>query len=146
MTETPQKLDGACLCGAVRVRLTQPERGVEACHCTMCRHWGGGPLLSLHGVTAPRFEGEQQIARYSSSDWAERGFCRACGTHLFFYYRPEQTYSFAAGLFDLPEGFALTEEIFVDEKPGYYDFAGDADRLTGAEAMAKHGAAVSDRD
>jgi hypothetical protein len=32
----------------------------------------------------------------------------------------------------------LAEEIFIDEKPGYYDFAGERDRLTAAEVRAKY--------
>lgn len=133
------KLEGNCLCGAVRVRITSPGPHVEACHCSMCRRWGGGPALSLRLVTDPEFEGAEHIARYRSSDWAERAFCRACGTHLFYFYAPKAGYSFGAGLFDGTDGYDLAEEIFVDEKPGYYDFAGERERLAGAQVLAKAG-------
>ena len=33
--------------------------------------------------------------------------------------------------------------IFIDEKPGYYGFAGDRERLTGPEVMAKFGVGES---
>ncbi|MCA1748858.1 MAG: GFA family protein [Sphingomonadales bacterium] len=130
-------LEGRCLCGAVTVRIAPPEPHVEACHCDMCRRWGGGPFLSLKLVTDPLFTGEEQIARYASSDWAERGFCKTCGTHLFYFFKPKQGYSFTAGLFEGTGSFAFVEEIFVDEKPPYYDFAGERERLTGAELLAK---------
>ncbi|HEY0112605.1 MAG TPA: GFA family protein [Allosphingosinicella sp.] len=133
-TET---LEGKCLCGAVTVRMTPPEPHVEACHCGMCRRWGGGPFLSLKLVSDPELGGEEHIVRYASSDWAERGFCRGCGTHLFYYYKPKAGYSFTAGLFDGADGFEFAEEIFIDEKPTYYDFAGERERLTGAEVLAK---------
>ena len=133
------KLDGQCLCGAVRARMAAPEPHVEACHCSMCRRWGGGAFLSLKLVTDPEFEGEEHIVRYPSSAWAERAFCGRCGTHLFYFYKPKAGYSFAAGLFDGADGFVLAEEIFVDEKPGHYDFAGERERLTGAEVRAKYG-------
>lgn len=134
------KLDGKCLCGAVRVRITSPgPHHVEACHCAMCRRWGGGPALSLRLVTDPEIEGGAHIVRYRSSDWAERAFCRECGTHLFYFYAPKSGYSFGAGLFDGADGFELAEEIFIDEKPAYYDFAGDRERLTGPEVLAKAG-------
>lgn len=132
-------LEGKCLCGAVTVRITPPEPHVEACHCGMCRRWGGGPFLSLKLVTEPEIGGEEHVERYNSSDWAERGFCRRCGTHLFYYFKPKAGYSFTAGLFDRLEGFTFAEEIFVDDKPDYYDFAGERERLTGAEVMAKAG-------
>ena len=134
---TTDRIEGQCLCGAVTVRMTPPEPHVEACHCGMCRRWGGGPFLSLKLVTDPEFDGAEQVARYESSRWAERGFCRQCGTHLFYYFKPKAGYSFTPGLFNRLEGFELAEEIFIDDKPSYYDFAGERERLTGAEVMAK---------
>src|SRR5204862_150671 len=77
------KLEGKCLCGAVQVRIAPPGPHVGACHCGMCRRWGGGPALSLRLVPDPEIEGAEHVVRYPSSDWAERGFCRTCGTHLF---------------------------------------------------------------
>jgi hypothetical protein len=41
------------------------------------------------------------------------------------------------GTFDEPGQFTLTSEIFVDRKPGGYAFAGDHERLTEAETIAK---------
>ncbi len=136
---TESKLEGQCLCGAVTVRIVPPAPHVDACHCRMCQRWGGSALLSLRMVTDPDIAGHEHIGRYASSDWAERGFCRQCGTHLFFFYKPKASYSFTAGLFGGAADFTMTEEIFIDEKPGYYDFAGERERLTGPEVMAKFG-------
>lgn len=133
------KLNGKCLCGAVRVRITPPEPHIGVCHCEMCRRWGGGPSLSLRLVSDPEIEGTDRIVRYASSNWAERGFCRTCGTHLFYFFKPKSGYSFQAGLFDGIDAFDLADEIFVDEKPAYYDFAGEREHLTGAEVMAEAG-------
>lgn len=132
-------LDGQCLCGAVRVRITAPVAAVGACHCTTCRRWAGSPYLSLRLVTDPQIDGAEHIARYRSSDWAERGFCRECGTHLFYYYIPKSGYSFTAGLFPGADAFPLTSEIFVDEQPATYAFAGERERMTGAQVMAQAG-------
>ena len=38
---------GSCLCGAVRVTANTQGDGMAACHCTICRKWGGGPLLAV---------------------------------------------------------------------------------------------------
>jgi hypothetical protein len=38
---------GSCLCGAVRVSTKATNKGVGACHCSMCRKWTGGPLLVI---------------------------------------------------------------------------------------------------
>ncbi|MBC2776380.1 GFA family protein [Parasphingopyxis marina] len=139
--ETQPTIAGHCLCGAVTVRTAPPEPHVDACHCGMCRRWGGGAFLSLKLVTDPQIDGAGHIARYASSDWAERGFCRECGTHLFFFFKPSNGYSFTPGLFDDAEKFELVEEIFIDEKPAYYSFAGDAAKKTGAEVIEEAKAA-----
>ena len=139
MTDDGQQIAGQCLCGAVTVRATPKRRHVEACHCRMCRKWGGSAYLGVQCGTEVAFGGEEAIVRYRSSEWAERGFCGQCGSHLFFHYLPLGTYGFLAGLF--PDGVLepLAEEIFIDEKPAYYAFAGDAETMTGAEVMAKFG-------
>ena len=133
------KLEGQCLCGTVRVAMTPAEPHVDACHCDMCRCWGGGAFLSLGMVSDPAISGAEHVVRYPSSDWAERGFCGRCGTHLYYYFKPKAGYSFAAGLFPGAADFSMTMEIFTDEKPGYYDFAGERERLTGPEVMVKFG-------
>ena len=43
------------------------------------------------------------------------------------------------GTFDDESPFELAGEIYVDEKPPGYDFAGDHPRQTGAEFMASLG-------
>lgn len=136
MTESGP-IEGKCLCGAVTVRVTPSAPHVDACHCDMCRRWGGGPLLTLQLTSEAEIEGEAHVTRFASSDWAERGFCSRCGTHLFYFYKPKAAYSFPAGLFAEAETFDFVEEIFVDEQPGYYAFAGERERLTGAEIQEK---------
>ncbi|WNO53830.1 GFA family protein [Stakelama saccharophila] len=129
-------LEGRCLCGAVTISARLPGPELDACHCDMCRRWGGIAFLSTRSVTDPVFTGAEHIKRFVSSDWAERGFCRECGTHLFYFHRPRGTYSFPVGLFDVPQAI-MAEEIFIDEKPDYYAFAADTEKLTGAEVRAK---------
>lgn len=133
------QLEGRCLCGAVTISIAQERVGVDVCHCQMCQQWSGGPLLTLRGVKpdAITLTGEQHIARYQSSEWAERAFCKACGSNLWYDFKPGNHISFLAGLFALPEGYAMREQIFIDEKPGYYSFADDAPAKTGAEVIAE---------
>ena len=46
-------------------------------------------------------------------------------------------HSSQAGLFALPEGLSIHEEIFVDEQPDYYRFDSDAPRITSAEMLER---------
>lgn len=129
------KATGGCLCGAVRFEATDVDTHVHGCHCNMCRAWSGGALLAV-AVGGVRFEGGQHIRRYDSSAWAERGFCDVCGSNLFYRLKEGDRYMLCQGAFDDESSFQLVGEIYVDEKPPGYDFAGDHPRQTGAEFLA----------
>ena len=133
---------GRCLCAAVTVRAA-PEPHVGACHCGMCRRWGGGPAMVLDCGSDAVFEGGE-IRRFRSSDWAERGFCARCGTHLFYYLVPGQRYFVPAGLFEDQSGLSFESEIYMDSKPDFYDFAGERTRQTEAEFLAAMGVTGQD--
>lgn len=126
---------GKCLCGSVTFVAQGVDSHVHSCHCNMCRKWSGGPALAA-SVESVTFSGEEHITRYDSSEWAQRGFCSRCGTNLFYFLKPDGSYMMWGGGFDDPEQLALAGEIFVDEKPSTYNFAGDHPRLTGEEFMA----------
>ncbi|MFZ5661616.1 MAG: GFA family protein [Pseudomonadota bacterium] len=128
-------MEGSCLCGSITVH-APTETEINVCHCTMCRRWSGGPLLSVHCGSNLAFSGTQTPVAYRSSEWAERGFCPTCGTHLFYHLLPTDEYALPVGLFRDP-GFELTSQIFIDEKPGYYELANDTPRLTGEQVFAQ---------
>ena len=129
---------GHCLCGEVHFTVNTLTKGIGACHCNMCRKWGGGPLLALDCGTDVQFEGEENIITFSSSDWAERGFCKQCGTHLFYRLKRNQQYVMPVGLFDDDGQFSFKLQIFTEEKPDYYCFANETENMTGAEVFAKY--------
>ena len=129
---------GKCLCGAVTYEADEVETHIHSCHCSICRNWSGGPLLAAVAKSV-RFKGEENIKRYSSSDWAERGFCTQCGSNLFYHLKGADNYVLCMGTFDDESIFELVGEIYIDEKPPGYDFAGDHPRQTGAEFMASLG-------
>lgn len=128
---------GQCLCGAVRFEAEEVEEEFGACHCVMCQRWSGGPFFAT-SVGKLRFDGEEHLTRYQSSDWAERGFCNICGSNLFYRIRKMESHEMCVGAFDDKEGFILTSEIFIDKKPDGYAFAGDHPRLTQKETLEKY--------
>lgn len=71
---------------------------------------------------------------YPSSDWAERGFCGKCGTHLFYRLLASNEYALSAGLFEKQE-FELTTEIFIEEKPAFYEFKNETKKLTAQQVF-----------
>jgi hypothetical protein len=137
------EVSGTCLCGSVKLRATVKERVYGACHCGICRKWGGGPLLAVECAEAPVIEGAEHIRAYDSSEWAERGFCGKCGTHLFYRLKAQDFYALPLGL--LEEGdWRFGHQVFIDEKPAHYAFANRTHDLTGAEVFAQFGASDPD--
>ena len=135
MTSASSKT-GQCLCGAVRFTVQGVETHHHACHCGMCRRWAGGPVFAA-SVASVTFEGSDNLGRYSSSEWADRGFCKVCGSGLFYYLKPANQYLMSVGAFDDASAFKLVLEIYVDHKPQGYSLAGDHPRLTEAQALAR---------
>ena len=90
---------GCCLCNKVRVTVPSTDQKVRACRCEKCMRWGGGQL-SVNCGCAPSFAGDQHIAVYDSSDSAERGFCKSCGSHLFYRVKESGVYYVPAGIFN----------------------------------------------
>ncbi len=129
-------MDGKCLCGAITVR-TSDKNSIDACHCGMCRRWGGGPALGVLCGSNVQIDGIDRLKVYKSSDWAERAFCHECGTHIFYRLSATNDYFLPAGLFQDEVEFEFKEQIFIDRKPSYYEFANQTLNMTEAEVFAK---------
>jgi len=130
-------LTGKCLCGKVSVTAQGEPHETGACHCNMCRKWSGSFYMAIDCGGEPEITGEEHIMRYSSSEWADRGFCRECGTNLFYHLKQPSTYMLPPGLFDNGESLKLDHQIFVDEKPDFYSLSQDTKNMTGAEVFAQ---------
>ena len=128
---------GQCLCKKVTIHATQFAPHVDACHCEMCRKWSGSALLAVDCGSKVTFEGQQHISCFNSSEWAERGFCKHCGTHLFYKLKQNQQYIVPVGLLTIDTKLEFTTQIFIEEKPDYYDFANETKMMTGEEVFAE---------
>jgi hypothetical protein len=106
----------------------------------MCRKWTGGPFLVVECGSNVHFEGNDNISVFNSSDWAERGFCNKCGSHLFYRLKEARQYFVPVGLFDDGEEWVFDHQVFIDEKPSYYSFANKTKNLTGEEVFAQYSA------
>ena len=78
---------GRCLCGAVRFEVHGPLEQVLICHCQECRRWTGHVSATAASrradlsIIEPR--GLQWVPSPRSDTRARRGFCRECGSSLF---------------------------------------------------------------
>ena len=132
------KAQGQCLCGAVSLNVPELSLEAHACHCSQCLTWGGGPAFSVDCGSKVNFIGESNISVFKSSEWAERGFCANCGTHLFYRLIENNQYMVPFGLFEGRPEFEFSSQIFVDEKPSFYCFANKTKEMTGAEVFAQY--------
>lgn len=128
-------MQGKCLCGSVRLDVPDVTE-VGVCHCAMCRRWGGGPLFAVDFDGPITVDGQEHVTVFDSSDWAERAFCNRCGTHLYYGLKGQAHYAVPAGLFQEAEDLALSSQIFIDQKPDFYDLANDTPKQTGEEVFA----------
>jgi hypothetical protein len=132
--ELPQR-HGRCLCGAIAFDIRGKMRDVVWCHCGQCLHWHG----HFAGYTASTrsnmdLRGSDKIVWYQSSDTARRGFCRDCGSSLFWERTNGGYVSICAGALDVPTGLVTARHVFVEDKGDYYRIADDASQAPGTMA------------
>jgi len=130
-----EQITGQCLCGAVQVTAAVDSPRLRACHCDMCRRHTSGIFFSIETlpdsvtVTGP-------TQSFQSSDWAERGFCGACGSTLWYGTTGDGSRHLAAGLFDNAGNGTLKIEFFAEKCPQGYALAGNHKKLMTKETIA----------
>jgi len=119
MTDEPSLTTGGCLCGAVRYEVSGPLRDVVNCHCSMCQrlHGNFGPHSKARKVNIAITKADG-LAWYKTSEVAQRGFCRECGSSLFWEPFELDATGIIAGSLDGPTGLKTMGHIFVGEKTG----------------------------
>jgi hypothetical protein len=78
-------LEGGCLCGAVRYRISGPIGPVVLCHCGQCRKAQGAAFAANAPVSTHDFmllRGTEALTAYASSPGKWRSFCRHCGAPI----------------------------------------------------------------
>ena len=111
---------GNCLCKKIELNLNKETKRITACYCGMCRTWADGALFSIEDAYFEKdvqIYGKEWIQDYTSSEKASRGFCKNCGTSLYYKLNSGE-YFFNAGLFDDTD-FRLVQEYDVEQKPNY---------------------------
>ena len=122
--KTQSGLTGGCQCGAVRYRLEAPPGGATICHCRMCQKAGGAPFMVFASVGLDAFVVTHgRLAKFASSEIAERGFCSACGTPLTWEGKGADHVSFTTGSLDEPEAVEIVGQLGVESRVHWLDKA-----------------------
>lgn len=116
-------IKASCECGKVRFEFATGRKEITVCHCTQCRKTSGHLWAATRTEFADlRFTSKETLTWYTSSEWARRGFCSACGSSLFYQMKDETGVGIAAGCLDNPpDDFKVAKHIFARDKGCYYD-------------------------
>src|ERR1051325_3601947 len=87
--EYMQLLTGRCLCEGIAYEIRGELGPIFNCHCSKCRRWHGAAFRTRATINAHQFawlKGEDLLARYHSSEFVVKHFCKVCGSNLISTY------------------------------------------------------------
>lgn len=131
-------MNGHCLCGKTQFEVEILNKNIHACHCAMCRRQVGGILMSVDIKPSTLiFKNPKYVGIFDSSEWGERGFCKACGTSLFWRLKNNEYANVNIFALDCSiEEFNLHTEIYIDHKPNFYALKNKTIQLTESDVLA----------
>ena len=120
----PVHLEGGCLCGSIRFRVSQQPLWPHTCSCTICRKHSGALTLSWVEFPAAAVEwtgpgGTPAVWRSSAA--SSRAFCRDCGSTLG-AIDDGPTVALATGAFDKPhlKQLAPVAHSYTSRRPRWW--------------------------
>lgn len=128
--EDSDRINGGCLCGAVRYEINGRLRGIVNCHCSKCRKFHGnfGAYTSIR-YTNLILLGRRGLKWYQSitDETANvyRGFCAECGSSLFWHPRDQERIAVAAGSLDDPINLKTIGHVWISQIADYYQIIDD---------------------
>ncbi len=117
MTEAYRQLarSGGCQCGAIRFHATELRDNPHVCYCRMCQKAMGNLFAALVGVRHHHLTWTRgEPAEFMSSDLAARGYCRDCGTPLYYRAIGGEHLSMSIGAFDEPQTIPILYQFGIE--------------------------------
>ena len=117
------KMQGGCLCGAMRYEVDGPLTDISHCHCSMCRRFHGAAFSTYAKVDPANFrwlEGQELLSAYETSPGIGWAFCRACGSSLGIP-ADGKLGSLTLGTLDTDPGVRPAYHMFTGSKAAWYD-------------------------
>jgi hypothetical protein len=121
MTPNAPSITGGCQCGAVRYHASVALTDAHICHCRMCQKAVGNAFAAL--AAAPRdaiswTRGTPAV--FKSSGQVARGFCKDCGTPLFYDYLEGRRINLTIGSLDDPGKFPPHEQFGIEARLDWF--------------------------
>ena len=137
MSGAPKIYRGSCLCQSVVYEIEGPLRQVVGCHCIQCRKTSGHYVAATQGHWSKlTFTNEEGLAWYQSSETAKRGFCRTCGSSLFWRRFDNDLISISAGTLDNGEDLNIVCHIHADTPGAHYELSDGVPQIDQSELDA----------
>lgn len=118
---------GSCYCGKIIFELWDFDPQYSTCHCTECRKWTGSFYACIAAKTGDyKISGSEHITWYLKTPNSEQGFCKTCGSAIFWREKPDIGYlDFAIGMLDNPQQLTARRHIFCKNKADFYALPND---------------------
>jgi len=121
-----QRASGQCFCGAVSFEIEGHLSAPSLCHCSQCRRLHGAPgAYTSAPASAYRISGEENLNWYPTSKRAEQGFCRVCGSKLFWREIGGKDLDATMGSLEATTGLTLARHIWTRSQGDYYEIDHD---------------------
>ena len=121
MTSPDATLHGSCLCGGIAFHAAPPATNPSHSYCTMCQQSHGAAAGSFIDVVRAGFaleSGADLLVEYASSEQGRRGFCRVCGSSL--YWRSTatpETIELSLGVLQPAWTGTVDRAVYTDTRP-----------------------------
>jgi hypothetical protein len=121
-----EKIEGGCLCGAVRYATEAEPLFAVNCHCRHCQLTSGSTHIPGVGLPAAAFSISGDLTEFTITNdrggRSMRAFCPTCGTPVYGQIVGEELVFLHAITLDDPSGFTPQMDIFVDSAQSWDRF------------------------
>lgn len=127
---TTRALEGACLCGAIRYRITGELAGFQYCHCSRCRRFTGSAHAANCFAKPAQLEwlqGEDQLGSFmlDAEPPFPTAFCKRCGSGLPSMSSSGKFWVIPAGGLESDPGLRPARSIFWESRAPWYEHVAD---------------------
>ena len=131
---------GQCMCGAIKFTAKDTPDTFSTCYCETCQRWSGGPMRGITVKTENLdLSGQEHLGVIQTSDFAERAFCKKCGSGIWFRRTSGKYFggtSLPIGLLDDRSGLTVSYELFTDYKDATNEIPEGTQQMTKTEVDA----------
>lgn len=125
-----ERVQGACLCGAVAYEADGPFSGFQYCHCSRCRRFTGSAHAANLFCPPGQFRwtrGEEQVGRYAlpNARYFATAFCKVCGSSLPWLNQAGTGLIIPAGTLESGPSIAPARNIMFASRADWYVHASE---------------------